>query len=117
MLALRSLGDILQNVSLDFHPISVITMVGDLDESVEVVIRGSRIAWSSGASRRAIDVLLSRHAAVLRRNCQAKRVATLGLLVFVSATNIPADRRLSNLLLQQLLVFFVLLGVLLEKLA
>ena len=116
MLALRSLRDVLQNVALDLHAAPVIAMVGDLDESVEVVVRGRRVARSSCAARRAIYVLLPGHTAV-GRNCQAECVATLGLLVFVGSSDISADRRLPNFLLQQLLILFVLLGVLLEELA
>lgn len=104
-------------MSLDFHPITtVLAMVRDLDESVEVVVRSRWIGGSRAAPRRAIDVLLSCHAAI-RRNCQAKVVATFGLLVFVSASDIPANRRLSDLRLQQLLILFVLLSVLLEELS
>ena len=118
MLALRSLRDVLQNVSLNLHSIAVVAMVRDLDQSVQVVIRSRWVSRAiSAAPRSPIYMLLPCHTAVLRRNCQAKGVSTLGLLILVCASDIPSNRCLPDLLLQKLLVLFVLLGVLLEELA
>ena len=61
-----------------------------------------------------MDLVLGCHSAVLRRNCQAEGVPTLGLLVLVGSTDVPPMGCLPDLLLKQLLVLFVLLGILLE---
>lgn len=62
-------------------------------------------------------MLLPCHAAVLGRYGQAEGILALALLFFVCSTDIPANRRLADLLLQELLVLLVLLGVLLQELA
>ena len=65
VLALGSLRDVLQNVALDLHA-PVVSVIGDLDEAVEVVVRGRRVTRSVRAAARCpIDVLLPGHSAVL----------------------------------------------------
>jgi len=60
-----------------------------------------------------MDLVLVCHSAILRRNGQAEGVTTLGLLFLVGPTDVPPVVRLPDLLLEQLLVLFVLLGILL----
>lgn len=116
VLTLRSLRNVLQDVTLYLHSI-LVAIIGDLDEAIEVVIRGGRIRRPArAASTRPIDMLLASHPAILGRNCQAKRALALGLLVFVRASNVSSHRSLADLLLKKLLVFFILLCVLLEEL-
>lgn len=76
VLALRPLGNVLQEVALDFHSSTVRAVVGDLDESVQVIIRCGRVVLTTSA-RGTIDLILIVHTAVLGRNRQSKGVATL----------------------------------------
>ena len=62
-------------------------------------------------------MLLARHTAILRRNCQAKGVLSFRLLIFICASNVSPDCCLADLLLKKLLVFLILLRILLEELA
>ena len=117
VLTLRSLRNVLQDVTLNLHS-TLVAIVGDLDQTVEVVVCCGRIRRPArAASTRPIDMLLASHPTILGRNCQAERALALGLLIFVRASDISSHRTLADLLLKKLLVLLVLLCVLLEELA
>lgn len=115
MLALRALSDVLQQMALHLHARAFCSMVRLLNQTVKVVICDARVV-TRACTRCSVNLLLMRHATVVGgRDLKAERALALTLILATGATSyVAAERRLSDLLLDQLLVLFVLLDVLLE---
>ena len=111
-------SDVLQHSAILNLDRALVTLVRSLDQTVQVIVRRGGVLL--GTASCAVDLLLVGHTTVLRIHTQAKCVLALWLnrvLAGTAACDISAQGRLADLLLEQLLILFVLLDVLLEELA
>ena len=118
VLALRSLRNVLQQVALNLHARAFRSMIRGLDQAVKVIVGHTRIVARASSSS-SMNLLLIRHpTVVVGGDLEAEGALSLALIFATgSSSYIATERRLPNLLLDQLLVLLVLLHVLLEELS
>ena len=104
VLALRPLGNVLQQVALHLHARALRSMVRGLDQAVKVIVGHARIVARAGTSC-SMNLLLIRHpTVVVRGDLEAEGALSLALIFATgSSSYIATERRLPNLLLDQLL--------------